>query len=88
MPSLDRWSGEEAAERARVLEEFHQRRREAAANRMRGQAQWLPSSPSPPPPPPPHPISQGRGEMYSKPVTKYMTCRRKGEASGPSACGW
>lgn len=37
----------EAAERARVVEDFHQRRREAAANKLRGQAQWLAPSPTP-----------------------------------------
>ena len=37
----------EAAERARVLEEFHQRRREAAANKHRVQAHWFPV-PNPP----------------------------------------
>ena len=45
----------EAAEKARVLEDFQQRRLEAAANKQRGQAQWLDPSPLPTPaPPPPH----------------------------------
>ena len=38
----------EAAERARVVAEFQQRRREAAVNKARGQAQWLgPPLPTP-----------------------------------------
>lgn len=42
----------EAAEKARVVEDFHQRRKEAAANKLRGQAQWLAPSPLPQPPQP------------------------------------
>ncbi len=30
----------EAVEKARMITDFHQRRREAAANKARGQAQW------------------------------------------------
>ena len=51
----DRRQAEEAAEQARVLEEFHQRRREAAANKLRGQAQWQ-ATPLAPPTPQPHGI--------------------------------
>jgi hypothetical protein len=40
----------EASERARVVAEYHQRRREAAVNKARGQAQWQgPPLPTPQP---------------------------------------
>ena len=47
----------EASERARVVAEYHQRRREAAVNKARGQAQWL--GPQLPPPQPQKQIPQG-----------------------------
>ena len=46
--SVCRAEAVEASERARMVAEYHQRRREAAVNKARGQAQWLgPPLPTP-----------------------------------------
>lgn len=52
----------EASERARLVADFHQRRREAAVNKAKGQAQWL----GPPLPTPQIPKQTPPPGVYSK----------------------
>ena len=81
----------EAAERARVLEDFHQRRKAAAANKLRGQAQWLaPSPPLPAPSPPlpaPSPLPHGMASLQctSSALMLIPCVRSAGERERESA---
>lgn len=77
--SLLREHAREAAERAKMVEDFHQRRKEAAANKLRGQAQWLAPSATPPAP-------QSQGILAAVTVCVCWEGGNVGEREGGCDC--